>query len=291
MSKFTELLGRKKVLISDGAWGTQLSARGLPLGSLPESWNLERPDEVRAVAAGYVEAGSDIVLTNSFGGSRIKLGKAGLAGKVEEINRRAAELSREAAGEKVLVFASIGPTGEFMAPLGTLSETEVVEAFGEQVRALLAGKPDGLVLETMTDLGEIRAALKAARENSDLPVVACMTFDKGAAGYATMMGVKPEAAAEDLSRAGVDAVGANCGTGVENMTEIVALMAPVTELPVWAKANAGLPELVDGQTVFRQTPGDFGAAAPRLVEAGARIVGGCCGTTPDHIRALCAALR
>jgi 5-methyltetrahydrofolate--homocysteine methyltransferase len=249
------------------------------------------PDEVRAVAAAYVDAGSDVVLTNSFGGSGLKLEKAGLGAKVEEINRRAAELSREAAEERALVFASVGPTGELLRPLGKLSEAETVEAFAEQVRALAAGGPDGLVLETMTDLGEAKAALKAALENSDLPVVACLTFDKGEAGYATMMGVRPQQAAEELTAAGASAVGANCGAGVENMIEIVELMKPATDLPLWAKANAGLPVLEDGKTVFRQTPADFAAAAPGLVEAGARIVGGCCGTTPEHIRALRAALR
>ncbi len=290
MSKFEELLAKKKVLVSDGAWGTELALRGMPAGIAPESWNLEKPEEVRAVAAGYVEAGADIVLTNSFGGTSFKLAKGNYADRLVEANRRAAEISREAAGDRALVFASLGPTGEFMTPLGTLSETEMVEVFAEQVRALVGGEPDGLVLETMTDLGETRAALKAALDNSDLPVVTCLTFDKGLAGYATMMGVKPEQAAAELSTAGASAVGANCGAGVENMIEIVELMKPATNLPLWAKANAGLPVLENGKTVFKQTAADFAAAAPGLVEAGARIVGGCCGTTPEHIRALCAAL-
>ncbi len=291
MNKLEELLAKKKVLVSDGAWGTELALRGMPAGIAPESWNLEKPEQVRAVAAGYVEAGADIILTNSFGGSSFKLAKGHFAGSLVDANRRAAEISREAAGDRALVFASLGPTGEFMAPLGTVSETEMVAAFAEQVQALVAGNPDGLVLETMTDLGETLAALKAARDNSDLPVVACLTFDKGKTGYATMMGVRPERAAEELAAAGASAVGANCGAGVENMIEIVKLMKPVVDLPLWAKANAGLPVLEDGKTVFRQTPEDFAAAAPGLIEAGARIIGGCCGTTPAHIRALCAALR
>ncbi|MHC4914052.1 MAG: homocysteine S-methyltransferase family protein [Planctomycetota bacterium] len=291
MSSFEELLAARKVLVSDGAWGTMLAARGLPAGTAPEAWNLERPDEVRAVAAAYVSAGSDVILTNSFGGSAPKLEKAGLAGKVEEVNRRAAEISAEAAGGKALVFASMGPTGEFLQPLGDLSEDQALAVFSAQARALAAGGADGIVIETFTDLGEARCALRAARDATGLPVAASMTFEKGPAGYATMMGVAPAQAAEQLGAAGADAVGGNCGAGVEDMTEIVALIAPATSLPIWAKANAGLPELVEGQTVFRQTAADFAAAAPKLVAAGARIVGGCCGTTPEHIRVLAAAVR
>jgi 5-methyltetrahydrofolate--homocysteine methyltransferase len=291
MSSFEELLAAKKVLVSDGAWGTMLAARGLPPGTAPEAWNLERPEEVRAVAAAYVSAGSDVILTNSFGGSAPKLEKAGLPGKVEEVNRRAAEISAEAGGGKALVFASMGPTGEFLQPLGDLSEQEALAIFSAQARALAAGGADGIVLETFTDLAEARCALRAAKEATGLPVVASMTFDRGAAGYATMMGVTPARAAEELTAAGADAVGSNCGAGIENMTEIVALIAPATSLPIWAKANAGLPELVNGETVFRQTAEDFAAAAPGLLAAGARIVGGCCGTAPEHIRALAAAVR
>jgi len=290
MSAFAELLDKKKVLVSDGALGTELAARGLAAGTAPESWNLERPDEVRAVTAAYVAAGSDIVLTNTFGGSRPKLGKAGLADRLAEVNRRGAELSREAAGGKALVFASIGPTGEFIQPLGTLSEDQVIAFFAEQVAALAAGGADGFVIETMIDLGEAKAALKAARDNAALPVVACMTFEKGAAGYATIMGVTPERAAEELTAAGADAVGANCGAGIDNVIEIVRLMKGASSLPLWAKPNAGLPELVKGRTVFRETPGQMAARAGQLVEAGARIVGGCCGTTPEHIEALKASL-
>ncbi len=290
MSAFAELLDERKVLVSDGAWGTQFAARGLGAGAAPETWNLERPDEVRAVAAAYVEAGADIVLTNTFGGSRPKLQKAGLAGELAEVNRRGAEFSKEAAGGKALVFASIGPTGEFIQPLGTLSVDQVVAIFAEQVAALAAGGADGIVIETMTDLGEAKAALKAAKDNTSLPVVASMTFEKGAVGYATIMGVTPERAAEELAAAGADAVGANCGAGIDNVIEIVRLMKGATGLPIWAKPNAGLPELVKGQTVFRETPEQMAARAGQLVEAGARIVGGCCGTTPQHIRALAAAL-
>jgi 5-methyltetrahydrofolate--homocysteine methyltransferase len=291
MNILSKRLQEKEILISDGAWGTELSKLGMAAGIAPESWNYEKPEQVLAVATSYVEAGADIILTNSFGGTRFKLERNGIADQLEKANRTATEISKRAAVEQTLVFASLGPTGEFMEPLGTLSEKEVVAAFAEQVKALLTGKPDGLVIETMTDLGEAQAALRACREVCDLPVVVCMTYDKGAAGYATIMGIKPQQAAEELTRAGATAVGANCGAGIENMIEIVGLLRAGTDLPLWAKANAGLPELENGQTVFRQGPADFAAGAEELRAAGASIIGGCCGTTPEHIKALCSALR
>ena len=284
MSIIEEKLAEKRFLVSDGAWGTELARRGLTAAEAPEAWNLERPDDVLGVALAYVEAGSDIILTNTFGGSRLKLTRAGLADKVFEINRRGAEISRGAAAGKALVFASIGPTGEFMEPFGTVSEDEMIECFAAQAEALAAGGADGIVIETMTDLGEARAALTAVKENTDLPVVVCMTFDKGLRGYATMMGVRPAAAAAELEEAGADAVGSNCGAGIENMIEVAGLMSPATNLPLWIKPNAGLPELVKGRTVFRETSEQMAGHLPALLEAGATIIGGCCGTTPEHIR-------
>jgi len=285
-----ELLKQKTTLVSDGAWGTELAKRGLPPGTVPESWNADRPDAVQAVAAGYVEAGSDIVLTNSFGGCRLKLEKAGLADKTPELNRLAAEISKRAAGGRVLVFASIGPTGEFMAPLGVKTEQQFVDCFTEQIRACIDGGADGIVIETMTDLGETKAALQAARQVGSFPVVASMTFDHGPGGFATMMGVKPEQAAAELDEAGADIIGSNCGSGIENTIEIVRLMRSATKKPLWIKPNAGLPELVDGKTVFRETPDEMAARVEELLRAGANIIGGCCGTTPDHIRAIIAAI-
>jgi len=281
-----ELLAEKSVVIADGAWGTQLAERGLEPGEAPEAWVLTQPDAVRDVAAAYVASGAEIVLTNTFGGSRLKLAKAGLEDEAEEINRVATELSKDAAEGRALVFASIGPTGEFMQPLGLVTEDEMVAAFAEQVQAMSAGGTDGILVETMTDLGEAKAALRAAKEHFDGPVVVSMTFDKGLKGYATMMGVRPEQAAEELQAAGADIVGSNCGHGIENMVEVIELMAPATDLPMWAKPNAGMPKLVAGRTVFDETPEEMAAHFEALVAAGARIIGGCCGTTPDHIRAL-----
>jgi 5-methyltetrahydrofolate--homocysteine methyltransferase len=280
------LLDSRQVVIADGAWGTQFSDRGLPPGEAPEGLVIHQPDVVRQVAQSYVQAGSEVILTDTFGGSRFKLAKCDLEDHVEEINRRAVELSQDAAGEDAFVFSSIGPTGEFMEPLGMVTEDEMVEAFTEQVTAMVAGGTDGILVETMTDLDEAKAALQAARRRFDGPVVVSMTFDKGPKGYATMMGVTPEKAAEELTEAGADIVGSNCGHGIRNMIEVIGLMAGATDLPLWAKPNAGMPQLVDGETVFTQTPEEAAAHFEALVDAGARIIGGCCGTTPDHIRAL-----
>ena len=286
MSNFQELLESKGIAVADGAWGTQLSERGLQPGEAPESWVIHQPDAVRDVAQSYVNAGAEIVLTDTFGGSRFKLAKCQLDDRIEEINRNAVELSKDAAGTSALVFASIGPTGEFMEPLGTISEEEMIEVFTEQVRAMVAGGTDGLLIETMTDLGEATAALKAAKDAFDGPIVVSMTFDRGPKGYATMMGVRPGQAAAELQAAGATVAGSNCGHGIENMIEVIGLMKDACDLPIWAKPNAGMPQLVAGRTVFNETPEQMAAHFGDLVEAGARIIGGCCGTTPEHISAL-----
>jgi len=284
MRNWKDKLERSGLLLADGAWGTELAKAGLPAGEAPEAWNLQHPDRVQVVAAAYVEAGADIVLTNTFGGSRLKLRKLGLEDSVAEVNRTGAQLSRAAAGDGTLVFASVGPTGEFMAPLGPISEDEMVECFAEQIAALADGGADGILIETMTDVGEAKAALHAARDACDLPVVVSMTFDKGPKGYATMMGVKPDKAAAEMTAAGADVVGTNCGSGIVNIIDVIRIMRGVTELPLWAKPNAGLPQLVDGQTMYRETPDEMASYFAKLAEAGASIIGGCCGTTPEHIR-------
>lgn len=284
MRDYKALLEKKGIVISDGAWGTELSKMGLEVGEAPEQLNLEHPETVQKVAEGYVEAGSDIILTNSFGGSPFKLEKAGLGDEVEAVNRTAAEISREAAGDDVAVFASVGPTGEFLEPVGLVTEDAMVEAFSRQISALVEGGVDAILIETMSDLGEAIAALKAVRETTDLPAAVSMTFEQGKNELATMMGVKPAEAAEALCEAGADIVGSNCGGGIEQIIDVITQMAPHIDRPVWAKPNAGLPELVDGETVFRETPEQMAAQFDALVEAGADIIGGCCGTTPEHIR-------
>ena len=287
MTVWRNLLEKRKILIADGGWGTELFKHGLRPGDAPEAWNVDHPDGVRAVAISYVKAGADIILTNTFGGNSLKLTKMGLGLKTAEINRLGAEISKEAAADEgALVFGSMGPTGELMKPLGTATETEMMKCFLEQARALVAGGVDGIVIETMTDLAEARVALRAARESTSLPVVLSMTYDKKQSGYATMMGVRPEQAVRELERAGADIVGANCGAGIDDMIEVARLMRLATSLPIWCKPNAGLPEFVNGNTIYHETPERMASQLQAIVEAGASIVGGCCGTTPAHIRAL-----
>jgi len=278
------MLSEKKILVSDGAWGTEMAKHGLQPGECPELLNAEKPEVIRAIARSYVEAGSDIIITNTFGGSPQKLSKYGLENRTEELNEKGARISVEAAQGKLLVFASIGSTGEFLEPLGTMKEVDLIKSFSRQVKAFKAAGVDGVVIETMTDLGETLCALKAVKENSNLPAVCSMTFDKGAKGYATMMGIKPEQAIDILEESRADVVGANCGSGIENIIEVTAIMRERSCLPLWMKPNAGLPELVNGQTVYRQSPSQMASRISDLLGAGAGIVGGCCGTTPEHIK-------
>ncbi len=289
------LLKSQGYLVADGAMGTQLIRRGLPAGSLPEAWNLERPDAVADVTRAYVEAGAQVVLTNTFGGTRWKLERAGLADRTAEVNRAAVEAARRAAdrsADRALVFASIGPTGEMVAPLGPRQAEEFVAVFAEQIAACAAGGADGVCVETMTALEEALAALLASRQAAPhLPVVVSMTFDRGPKALATVMGVRPEQAARALEEAGADVVGSNCGDGIEGHIEVARRMRAATRRPVWIKSNAGRPELIGGRTVFRQTPEAMAGHVEALLAAGANLIGGCCGTTPEHIRAIAAAAR
>jgi len=279
-------------LLIDGGWGTEFQKRGLPLGAHPDLWNLENPDAVKAVAKSYVDAGSDIILTNTFGSSRFVLANHGAADKVAEINRRGVELSKEAAeeatGRKVRVLASVGPTGVMLA-LGDVSPEEVYAAFVEQIEAQKAGGADGVVVETSSDPQEMALAVKAAK-SLGLLVVASGTFDSGKKKDRTMMGATPESFAQAAEEAGADAVGSNCGRGIETFVEICSRMKAVTTLPLWMKGNAGLPKMVDGATVYDQTPEGFAAEALKVVAEGASFVGGCCGSNPAFIAAVRAAL-
>ncbi len=286
MKVWKDWLEKKKILIADGGWGTELIKHGLKPGEVPETWNMEQPEAVRNVALSYVKVGADIILTNTFGGSPLKLAKMRVDLRTAELNRLGAEISREVAGDSALVFGSIGPTGEFMEPLGKVSETEMEKSFSEQATALASGGVDGIVIETMMDLAEAKAALQATKREVSLPVVVSMTFNKHRSGYATLMGNRPEQAVRDLEEAGADIVGANCGAGIDEMIEIAHLMRKATSLPIWCKPNAGLPEMVDGVTIYRETPERMASHLKAMVEAGASIIGGCCGTTPAHIRAL-----
>jgi len=282
---FISRLQAGEVLVSDGAWGTELQRMGLPSGGCAEEWNASHPEQVKQLVRNYCEAGADMVLTNSFGGTKFRLMRHGHGDRVKELNAAAARLSKEVAQEHdVFVVASVGPTGEFVQPLGLVSEEDMYAAFKEQIEGLKEGGADAVVVETIFALEEIRLAVKAAK---DLGMVcfATMTFDPGAQGFKTMMGVTVKQAAKALDEYGADVIGTNCGNGVENMVKIVGEMREETKKPILVHSNAGLPQLVQGQVTYRESPEIMAAKVKELISGGAGIIGGCCGTTPDHIRA------
>ncbi len=284
MSQLIERLLADGTVVTDGAWGTQMQQRGLGSGDCPDEWNLSHAELVEEVPRAYVEAGSDIVLTNTFRANRIALASSGLADRVEDINQAAAEISLRAAGDRALVFASIGPSGKMLLS-GEVTEVELNEAFTEQAAALAAAGVAALVLETMADLAEAKIALAAAK-STGLPVVACMVFDSGKELDRTMMGDTAERVASELTAAGADVIGANCGQGIESYVGVCKQLRAATNLPIWIKANAGVPQIENGEIVYRTDATEFAKHGPNLVAAGAQFVGGCCGTDPEFIRAL-----
>jgi len=280
---FEQLLAHKPV-VTDGAWGTEMQARGLPIGGCPDAWNLTNPERVEEVARAYVEAGSRVILTNTFGANRFTLERHGLAARVLEVNRAGAAISKRAANGRAKVFASIGPTGRMLA-MGEVTREELRSAFRDQAAALAEGGADALVVETMTDLDEARLALDAAK-STGLPVVVSMVFGVGGKADRTIMGITPEQAACELEECGADAIGANCGIGADAMMPLCERFWMATDLPIWIKPNAGLPEVVDGKAVYQTSPAEFTHAALALVRAGASFIGGCCGTSPALIASL-----
>ena len=292
MGKIIDQIKAGKVLVSDGAWGTFLHAKGLKAGECPELWNLTHAEEVLDIAKGYIEAGSDMIETNSFGGSRFKLANYGLEDKVFELNKAASEISRKAAGPDKFVLGSIGPTGKILM-MGEVSEDDLYNAFKEQAMALEAGGADAIMIETMTDLGEAIQAIKAAKENTKCEVFCTMTFDKTVNNdFRSMMGVSPTDMVNQIIDAGADLIGANCGNGIKDMVSIVKeIRKNNNEIPVLIHANAGMPIYQDGNTVFPETPDEMASVTRELLSAGANIVGGCCGTTPAHISKIVEVVR
>ena len=296
MASGETILGRLaagELLIADGATGTYLQQRGLEPGGCPEEFNASHPEVVSGMARDYFAAGSDMVLTNSFGGSRFMQKKYGYGERVREFNRLAAE---HAAGQKPderhYAIASVGPTGEMMEPLPDgVSESAMYDALAEQMAALAEGGADAILVETQMALEEAVVGIRAARENTNLPVFATMVFDLGPRGFFTMMGVTPERAVTELRAAGADVVGANCGNGIDRMIDLAAQMRAADDGPMLIQSNAGIPDMKGGEIIYNEGPEFMAERFERLAEMGVNILGGCCGTGPDHIRAIKARLK
>jgi 5-methyltetrahydrofolate--homocysteine methyltransferase len=287
---FLERIKSGQVLVSDGATGTNLQTRGLALGAPGETWVLESPEEILWLHRSFMEAGSDILLTCTFGGSGVRLEQAGLQGQMEEVNRRAVDLARQASAEgDALVAGSIGPLGHLLKPLGPLEPEEALAAYTEQARVLDAAGVDLLVIETQFDLAEAEAAVQGVRSVSSLPLVCSFSYDRGTR---TMMGVRPTQAGKQLTEWGVDVVGINCGRSLDDNLKALQELRAATDLAIWFKPNAGLPELdAEGRPTYSVTPQEMGARVSEWLAAGASIVGGCCGTSPEHLREIAKNVR
>jgi len=283
-SSFLDVLKKRAVLL-DGGFGTELIRHGFPQGACPESWNVDKPQTVRKIHQDYFKAGSDAVLTNSFGGSRIKLASRGFEDRCYDFNRAAAVVANKVKPGGRFVGGSMGPTGKFLKPHGEYSEEEFEAAFAEQARGLTDGGVDFLLIETQYDLREALCALRAARAVSSLPVFVTMTFSHLPRGFFTLMGNSVSACLRELEKNSVPVVGANCTVNSREMVELVKVMREATSLPLIAQANAGKPSLsVEGRVTYSQDLEDYVRYVPEIVRSGANVVGGCCGTDPDYIR-------
>jgi len=286
---------KNQVLVCDGAMGTILQEKGLEPGSAPEQWNTSHPEIIRDIHKSYVDAGSDILVTNTFGANSFKAERANLDSDVKTINLTAVKLAKEAAGNRAYVLGDIGPTGEFIEPVGNIKYEQLVEVFGQQAAALIEGGVDGIIIETMVDLQELKAAVEAAKaaalkSDRDIAIIATMTFQPAGKEYKTMMGVSVEQAVTDMVKLGIPVIGSNCGCGINQMAEVAGLMRRQLEEMgekdtfLIVQANAGMPRLEGAKTVFDETAQDFAKVLPKLLDLKVGIIGGCCGTTPEHIR-------
>ncbi|MCK4340230.1 MAG: homocysteine S-methyltransferase family protein [Phycisphaerae bacterium] len=272
------------VTVADGGWSTSLQMRGLPTDVMPETANLAHPELILELGRAYLDAGARFITTNTFSANRFNLERRQVEASVEEINRRGAELAREAIGNReALVAGSIGPSGKILA-VSEATPEQLSPIFEEQAKALAAGGADVIVLETFSETAEILLALKVVKDATGLPVIASMSFDSGPQRTRTMMGARAEDCAAALEDAEADAVGCNCGGGINTFLPAVVALRGATSLPLWVKPNAGMPELEDGQAVYKQTPEEFAAQVPTILDAGTNIIGGCCGTGPEHIQ-------
>ncbi len=281
---FLEKLHSGVVLLSDGATGTELQKRGMPTGVCPEEYNITHPELVQGIYRDYYAAGSDLVETNTFGANRSRLAMHNFEHRVAEFCKASAQLAREVCPTGKFVAGSMGPTGDIIEPLGPRTEQEVYDIFAEQAIALADGGVDVVFVETMMAAEEAEIAVRAVKEKTNLPVVATMTFELGKAGLRTMWGVDVATAVRRLTAAGADVIGANCGRGFDEMIAIIQEMRPLTDMPIIAQSNAGIPDWVDGVSVYKETPKFIQPHAEKLLQLGVNVLGGCCGTGPEHIR-------
>jgi 5-methyltetrahydrofolate--homocysteine methyltransferase len=280
----------QRVMVCDGGWSTQLVKRGFPADAMAESANLTHPDLVKQLATEYADAGAEIIITNTFSANRFSLARHERLDELEAINREGAAAAKEAVGDRAVIVGSIGPSGKMLA-VKEVTEEELAESATQQAQALAAGGVDAIVLETFSETAEILCVLKAVKAACELPVIASMSFDAGPQRTRTMMGARAEECAAALDDAGADVIGCNCGVGIEQVLPAVVALRGGTQKPLWVKPNAGMPELEDNKPVWKQTPEEFAKFVPQLIEAGANIVGGCCGSGPEHIAKVAAVVK
>lgn len=277
-------LAKKRVVLFDGGMGSTIVSLGLPEGECPESWNLAHPDVIRDIHRKYLEAGADVIETNTFGASRLRLASFGYDNGVEKINARAVEIAKKVCPEHKFVAGNVGPCGGFLKPVGKFSIEELEASFLEQTKALSQAGVDLFSIETMYDLREALIVIKVIKKVSDLPIFVSMTFDKKPKGYFTMMGNTISECAAEVKKAGADVVGANCTLGSEGMIGLVEKLRENTDLPIIAQPNAGKPDLIQNKLTYPQNPESFAEDTLKIIKAGASLVGGCCGSTPEFIR-------